>query len=411
MVVADRLTGAPSTSRQQRLGVQPARAELGAVADQLHRHVADPPAGGVAAGAPPRPAARRRRRRPTAGRSVPNTAPRSPRPAADSSASQAAWQTTSPSECPAQPSTFGQNSPAIQHSRPASIGCTSTPMPTRGSPVIGPARGRPAACGQPQVVRRGDLERRLGAGHRARPARPSASTSAGVVGDIGSRPTPRPCGGPRRSTARRKPCGVCTGRSSARSTVPRTRPSLVHPLDGVDHRQHRDHRVGAGPQRGDHRRDDVARRPAAGPRRAPARTPPRRPARPGPGRTDSCRVAPPATTGPARADRRPDRRRRQSTGAAPRARLIDLGMIDEGGNRPVEQSAGRPEVTNALGRPAPSRSPEPAATTTTAHDHRLRQPPVWESVQAGIRRRPRPEPRRARVRPCPRWCPRPAPAR
>ena len=45
------------------------------------------------------------------GSSVPNTAPRSPRPAADSSASHSACAATSPSECPAQPSASGELQP------------------------------------------------------------------------------------------------------------------------------------------------------------------------------------------------------------------------------------------------------------------------------------------------------------
>ena len=47
----------------------------------------------------------------------------------------------------AQPGTFGQNRPAIQHSLPASIGCTSTPIPVRrfiAPPVGWPAPGRTA---------------------------------------------------------------------------------------------------------------------------------------------------------------------------------------------------------------------------------------------------------------------------
>jgi hypothetical protein len=46
------------------------------------------------------------------GRDVPKCAPRSPSPAAASSASQAAWAAASPSECPASPVSPGHSSPA-----------------------------------------------------------------------------------------------------------------------------------------------------------------------------------------------------------------------------------------------------------------------------------------------------------
>src|SRR5579884_2824497 len=61
---------------------------------------------------------------------VPNTAPRSPNPAADSAASHNACAATSPSEWPAQPGTPGQFSPAIQQARSGCTGCTSVPIPT-----------------------------------------------------------------------------------------------------------------------------------------------------------------------------------------------------------------------------------------------------------------------------------------
>ena len=65
------------------------------------------------------------------GSEVPKTAPRSPTPAADSSASHAACAATSPSEWPLHPSTPSQSRPASQHGRPASMGWTSTPIPVR----------------------------------------------------------------------------------------------------------------------------------------------------------------------------------------------------------------------------------------------------------------------------------------
>ncbi len=120
------------------------------------------------------------------GRPVPNTAPTSPRPAAESRASQRACAATSPSEWPAHPSTPGHSSPAIQHGRPRSTGCTSDPMPTltAGAP---PARD-PTRCAR---------RRRAG----------------------------RPAPGARRSRPARPTHGDCTTRSPSRSGVPRTKPS------------------------------------------------------------------------------------------------------------------------------------------------------------------------------------------
>ena len=88
---------------ERRLGLVPARAEPGAVADQLARPRCRPTSRRRAPGAASRPAGRRWRHRPTAGPTVPKLLPRSPSPAAESSASQMACSTTSPSECPSRP--------------------------------------------------------------------------------------------------------------------------------------------------------------------------------------------------------------------------------------------------------------------------------------------------------------------
>ena len=110
VVVAETLTGAPRARGQRRLRLEPRGGEPRAVADDLHGDVADP-------------RSRRRRATPDASRSprntspcapanrgsaVPNTLPMSPRPAAESSASQMAWLTASPSLCPASPGSPGQ---------------------------------------------------------------------------------------------------------------------------------------------------------------------------------------------------------------------------------------------------------------------------------------------------------------
>src|ERR1700722_3727958 len=67
------------------------------------------------------------------GRAVPKFAPRSPSPAAASSASHAACAATSPSEWPVSPTSPGQCNPARFSGRPAANGWTSVPTPTRGS--------------------------------------------------------------------------------------------------------------------------------------------------------------------------------------------------------------------------------------------------------------------------------------
>ena len=56
------------------------------------------------------------------GLSVPKFEPKSPKPAADKSASAQACATTSPSECPAKPVSLGQLIPAKFNSRPFSKG-------------------------------------------------------------------------------------------------------------------------------------------------------------------------------------------------------------------------------------------------------------------------------------------------
>ena len=97
------------------------RTDLRPVADDLHGDVADleprlsHEAGRLGEqGAPDAPA--------SSGRPVPKCAPRSPMPAAQNRASQAAWAATSASEWPSSPRSPGQCRPASHSSRPA-IGC------------------------------------------------------------------------------------------------------------------------------------------------------------------------------------------------------------------------------------------------------------------------------------------------
>ena len=123
---------------QRRLGLGPARAEPRPVADDLDRHVADLEAG---LAHPPRGLARaasRRPRRPTPAPPYRSVLPRSPRPAAESSASQAAWAATSASEWPSRPcGSSGQASPARCIGTPSTRRWTSVPMPIRnGAPEV-----------------------------------------------------------------------------------------------------------------------------------------------------------------------------------------------------------------------------------------------------------------------------------
>ena len=97
VVVAVTVTGAAAGRAQSGLRLGSARAEPGDLPDQLDGDVAD-------CARPPSGVGRSRASRATplapaqAGSDVPNWLPRSPSPAADSSASQQAWATTSPSE-------------------------------------------------------------------------------------------------------------------------------------------------------------------------------------------------------------------------------------------------------------------------------------------------------------------------
>src|SRR6266567_6100828 len=75
------------------------------------------------------------------GREVPKLPPRSPSPAADSSAVQMACDATSPSEWPSRPASPGHSRPARYSSRALVSGWTSTPVPTRGTALGGPTLG------------------------------------------------------------------------------------------------------------------------------------------------------------------------------------------------------------------------------------------------------------------------------
>src|SRR5674536_349304 len=179
------------------------------------------------------------------GSAVPKWLPRSPSPAADSSASQAAWAATSPSECPARPGSSGQSRPATQHGRLAANGCTSTPTPTRGHPgtwsgcMPGPA-SRQQRLSKDHVDRSGHLQARRMPRYDVH-SHTDALHQPGVVGQRGI--------GWRRGCMRfREQLTTEALRSLDRTQLLPGKgfehpPSLVHPLDGVGHRQRRDYRV------------------------------------------------------------------------------------------------------------------------------------------------------------------------
>src|SRR5699024_2020821 len=179
-------------------------------------------------------------------RPVPTSAPRSPSPAADSRASTRACATTSPSECPSQPSAPSKCRHAIMHGLPGSTRWVSVPTPTRGITgsvmrLLG-ARGRrvQSEFGEHAVVGGGDLERQCvsldGDDGLAEPL-----DQSGVVG----RHVPgRVVGGEQEGRvealrglhgAQRGP----VGRADHHAVV-------VDLFDGVDHRQHGNHGPGAG---------------------------------------------------------------------------------------------------------------------------------------------------------------------
>ena len=216
--------------------------------------------------------------------------PRSPSPAADSSASHNAWAATSPSECPAQPSSSGnmQARPANTAGRSRSDGrrCRCPPD-ARASEHCVPSVGLREIRGS------GDLESRPVARPRA-VGHAERSTRARVIGG-GDAFGDRPWHGPPAAASAAKPCGVCTiaacpvddSGGAVGPDLPRT--------NGVDHRQHRNHRPRPPLDRVDHRTDQATGTKA----RAASWTSTMSASSPTAVRaaaTDAIRSAPPATT-------------------------------------------------------------------------------------------------------------------
>ncbi len=232
--------------------------------------------------------------------------PRSPRPAAPSTASATAWATASASLCPSRPRAPSpvMATPPSTSGRPgrSENRWTSKPCPIRRAGRAGPPsthrRARQQRLGHGQVLGPGELQvarDRRRTVHTVAPRRSSSAASS-----VAS-PAVRWAA---RRVAATKAWGVCTATSPSRSTVDADRPAGC-PLQRVGHRQDRDGPVGpAGAHRFDHRGEQRGRGQGAGgvvdhddrrPRRAP------RPGRPAPSRPGW----PPATTtvGPDRLDR------------------------------------------------------------------------------------------------------------
>ena len=160
----------------------------------------------------------------------------------------------------------------------------------------------------------------------------------------------------RSSAARRKTCGVCTAHSSSRVERPSTTPSTPTLLDRVGHRSPA-MAASARPSRVSP--PSTARASSARQQRPRGVMHEHRIAPPGAAasaaRTEAERDAPPATPEHPRRRRDPGRQCDDDGSTSSSARSASM----------LHCIIGRPRSsTSALGRPAPSRSPRPAATTS-----------------------------------------------
>ena len=324
----------------------------------------------------------------------------SPSPAADSTASVSAWATTSPSECPAQPSTPGQSRPASRQARPGSIGWTSVPMPDPGQ-----ARAHRAhlQLGQREVVRRRSPWRPARRPRRWPPGRPPARTTAASSVSVGVGVERAGVGGDERGAVealRGLHPAQRLARAAASVTTPSSSTATVVSTTGSTGTTARAPAASAASTRAT-TSGGVSGRAASCTRTtsAVARPRPRAPAR-----TEAVRVAPPST-------------RTTSAGrtAANAARSVgrdgdhDLGHAAgaQGVDRPADERAGRPAAPAPSGRSAPRRRPLPAAATMPTACTGV----VWVSRSGRSAALSWRGPRRGGSRPCPRWCPRRARAR
>ena len=218
--------------------------------------------------------------------------PRSPSPTRPSTASATAWADGVGVAVAAQPARpFDLDAAEDQRAvRVLGEGVDVDPLADAHAQRPPPRRSRRSAAPRSSGV--GDLEVARLAGHR--PARcrraPRRSTASSVA------PAPA-CSWARRSDPARNACGVWTATSRAAVQRGRDVAGAVHRLDRVTRREAGHGSVGpAGGHGGDHGIEQARPTPAAGPRRAPRPPRRRRAPRPARQRTESARVAPPATT-------------------------------------------------------------------------------------------------------------------
>ena len=153
--------------------------------------------------------------------------PRSPSPAAPSSASATAWRTTSPSEWPASAGAPGIAIPPIRSGEPGPKGWLSWPNPTRAPSA--------SSCRSTRSRSSGSVTLRL-VGWPGIAWTVMVQASSRAASSVNSR---SPSGGYRsqasRSRRRRAPCGVWAAASVLRSTVSTTRsPSMRFSVSATD---------------------------------------------------------------------------------------------------------------------------------------------------------------------------------
>ena len=171
----------------------------------------------------------------------------------------------------------------------------------------------------------------------------------------------------RAATSARNACGVWIAHRRERSCVRTTTPSVARLLDRVGHARGGDRGVGVARARRASR--EQLRRGPAGARRRGRRRPRRR--RP---RRARCAPTPSGSRRPRRARSRAGSRPPAPASASSAAAPCPGGTATTARGTPAaaiassdQATIGRPaRATNAFGRPAPSRSPLPAATTIAA---------------------------------------------